>query len=119
MQVVKHPFNIDIGTNIAGQIDLDMTIVGQLDLLKKITVFRVFRPNEEKCPNPKRKNKIPNCPTYLQHLSLKLYKQIFLCLALKDQGHIVLLLSFCPFVRPSVCLHRLNMKTFSITPKLI
>ena len=33
----------------------------------------------------------------------------------KDWGHIVLLLfvcpSVCPFVHPSVCLHKLNMKT--------
>ena len=39
----------------------------------------------------------------------------------KDRGHIVLPLSVCQSVRPSVCLHKLNMKTehFPITPKLI
>ena len=32
----------------------------------------------------------------------------------KDRGHIVLPLSVCPSVRLSVCLHKLNMKTFPL-----
>ena len=31
--------------------------------------------------------------------------------ASKDPGHIILSLSVCPCIRPSVCLHKLNMKT--------
>ena len=36
---------------------------------------------------------------------------LFYAPASKDRGHIVLPLSDCPSVRPSVCLHKLNMKT--------
>ena len=48
----------------------------------------------------------------------------FLCLRIERSGgggHIVLPLSVCLSVRPSVCLHKLNVKTehFPITPKLI
>ena len=43
--------------------------------------------------------------------------EFFYALVSKDRGHIVLPLSVCP----SVCLHKLNMKTehVPITPKLI
>ena len=53
----------------------------------------------------------------VKYLEEKAGKPHFYTPLSKDQGHIVLPLS----VRPSVCLHKLNVKTlhFPITPKLI